>query len=61
MSCHELVRTISRAHILELTPQQKQVLDSIHDSFLNWCTQLGIEPVNPEKLTRAFIPLDPAM
>lgn len=55
------VRTISRAHILELTPQQKQVLDSIFESFLGWCKQLGIEPVNPEKLTRAFIPLDPAI
>ena len=40
------VRTISRAHALALTPQQKQTLDEIHDSFLNWCNRLQIEPVH---------------
>lgn len=40
------IRTISRAHVLALTPDQKQVLDDIYDSFLSWCERLEIEPVN---------------
>jgi 4-hydroxy-tetrahydrodipicolinate synthase len=36
------VRPISRAHVLQLTPQQKQTLDSIYDSFLGWCERLNI-------------------
>lgn len=48
---------ISRAHALELTPQQKQLLDSIYDSLVHWCGELGIEPVNPEKLLTIQIPL----
>lgn len=55
------VRTISRAHVLELTPQQKEVLDDIHDRFLHWCVELGIEPVSMEKISKSFIPLDPAI
>ena len=44
------VRTISRAHALELTPQQKETLDGIHESFLGWCKRLKIEPVNVKEL-----------
>lgn len=36
------VRLISRAHVLQLTPQQKRTLDEIHESFLNWCERLNI-------------------
>lgn len=39
------VRPISRAHILQLTPEQKEMLDGIHESFLSWCEWLGIQPV----------------
>jgi 4-hydroxy-tetrahydrodipicolinate synthase len=53
------VRTISRAHALELTPQQKQALDDIHESFLGWCERLQIEPVNVEELMMPPVPLDP--
>lgn len=55
------VRTISRAHALELTPQQKQTLDGIHQSFLGWCRRLQIEPVNIPELLLPGIPLDPAI
>jgi 4-hydroxy-tetrahydrodipicolinate synthase len=54
------VRTISRAHALELTPQQKQTLDEIHESFLRWCERLQIAPVNIEELLMSQVPLDPA-
>ncbi|MBS1660543.1 MAG: dihydrodipicolinate synthase family protein [Bacteroidetes bacterium] len=53
------VRTISRAHALELTLQQKQTLDDIHYSFLGWCERLGIQPVQTGKLIKAKMPLDP--
>jgi len=46
------VRTISRATALELTPQQKQTLDEIYESFLGWCERLNIPIVNPSD----FIP-----
>jgi 4-hydroxy-tetrahydrodipicolinate synthase len=36
------VRLISRAHVLQLTPQQKQTLDEIYESFLGWCERLNI-------------------
>jgi len=36
------VRMISRAHVLQLTPQQKQTLDGIYESFLGWCERLNI-------------------
>lgn len=53
------VRTISRAHALELTPQQKQTLDDIHTSFLGWCEKLEIEPINVEEMMLPNVPLDP--
>ena len=53
------VRTISRAHALELTVQQKQTLDSIHGDFLNWCERLDIQPVQTGRLVRPKMPLDP--
>ena len=39
------VRLISRAHVLQLTPKQKQTLDDIHQSFLGWCERLNIPVV----------------
>ena len=45
------VRTISRATAFQLTPEQRKVLDDIHDSFLHWCERLDIKPVTIEKLT----------
>ena len=53
------VRTISRAHALELTKQQKETLDDIHDSFLGWCERLDIKPVQTERLVKTKMPLDP--
>lgn len=44
------VRPISRAHVLQLTPQQKQTLDEIHQRFLGWCDRLHIP------LIKEFIP-----
>jgi len=38
------VRTISRTFALELTPDQKKILDEIHTSFLGWCERLEIKP-----------------
>jgi 4-hydroxy-tetrahydrodipicolinate synthase len=43
------IRTISRAHALELTPEQKNTLDEIHESFLSWCEKLKIKPSYSEK------------
>jgi 4-hydroxy-tetrahydrodipicolinate synthase len=42
------VRTISRATALQLTPEQKRMLDDIHESFLHWCERLDIKPVNTQ-------------
>ncbi len=56
------VRTISRAHALELTIEQKKILDQIHESFLGWCERLKIVPVSSEEvasLTNAYP--DPAI
>ena len=53
------VRTISRAHALELTVQQKQTLDDIYKSFLGWCERLDIKPVQTGRLIRPKMPLDP--
>ena len=39
------VHTISRTFAMELTPNQKNVLDDIHTSFLGWCERLEIKPV----------------
>lgn len=36
------IRTISRAHALELTPEQKQILQQIHHDFQGWCERLQI-------------------
>jgi len=55
------VRTISRATALELTPQQKQTLDEIHNDFLHWCERLDIKPVDMEALLLPEVPLDPAI
>ena len=53
------VRTISRAHALELTTEQKRTLDDIYASFLGWCQRLGIKPVQAEKVASVAMPLDP--
>jgi len=55
------VRTISRTHALELTPREKQTLDEIHRSFLQWCDKLNIKPVNMEDLLLSTTHLDPAI
>ena len=44
------IRTISRATALELTPQQKQTLNEIHESFQQWCERLDIKPVDVRAL-----------
>lgn len=53
------VRTISRAHALELTKQQKETLDDIYNSFLGWCERLSIQPVQTDRLVKVKMPLDP--
>jgi len=53
------VRTISRAQAIELTGQQKQTLDEIHESFLGWCDRLQIKPVETASLLEPVMPLDP--
>ncbi|HEY4208260.1 MAG TPA: dihydrodipicolinate synthase family protein, partial [Puia sp.] len=53
------VRTISRAHALELTLEQKRTLDDIYESFLGWCEKLGIKPVRVGKAMSSVMPLDP--
>ena len=55
------VRTISRAHALELTPQQKQTLDEVYYSFQQWCEKLDIKPVNIEELMLPAVHFDPAI
>ncbi len=55
------IRTISRATALELTPQQKQNLDSVYDSFLSWCQRLKIKTVNTTNLLMPKYPLDAAI
>ncbi|MBS1949229.1 MAG: dihydrodipicolinate synthase family protein [Bacteroidetes bacterium] len=37
------VRTISRTFALELTPDQKKILDQVYLDFLGWCDRLGIK------------------
>ncbi|MBO9731396.1 MAG: dihydrodipicolinate synthase family protein [Chitinophaga sp.] len=39
------VRTISRAHALELTPEQKTTLQQIYRDFKGWCDRLQIKEV----------------
>lgn len=53
------VRTISRAHALELTPEQKKTLDDIHTTFIIWCDRLQIEPVDVQEIMLPKVPLDP--
>lgn len=55
------VRTISRATALELTPEQKKILDEVHDSFKTWCERLDIKPVDIEALMLPKYPLDAAI
>ncbi|TWF42826.1 4-hydroxy-tetrahydrodipicolinate synthase [Chitinophaga polysaccharea] len=45
------VRTISRAHALELTPEQKLVLQQIYRDFKGWCMRLQIREVVTAPLT----------
>ncbi|MCW3079936.1 dihydrodipicolinate synthase family protein [Segetibacter sp.] len=53
------IRTISRAHAVELTPHQKAALDNLYDRFIGWCDMLEIQPVNVEELLRSPVHLDP--
>jgi 4-hydroxy-tetrahydrodipicolinate synthase len=53
------VRTISRAHALELTTQQRATLDDIYKDFLGWCERLDLQPVQTGRLVRPKMPLDP--
>jgi 4-hydroxy-tetrahydrodipicolinate synthase len=53
------VRTISRAHALELTIEQRKTLDDIYKDFLGWCERLDIRPVQTGRLMRPKMPLDP--
>ena len=55
------VRTISRSHVLELTPEQKNTLDNIYDDFLRWCDRLQIKPVDPTEIALSPERLDPAI
>jgi 4-hydroxy-tetrahydrodipicolinate synthase len=45
------IRTISRAHALELTPDQKQILQQIHRDFQGWCERLQIRMVTTAALS----------
>jgi 4-hydroxy-tetrahydrodipicolinate synthase len=49
------IRTISRAHALELTPQQKETLHGIHESFKGWCEKLEIKPVDIEGMMKPVV------
>ncbi len=40
------IRTISRAVANKLTPDQRAVLDDIHNRFEHWCERLGIQKVD---------------
>jgi 4-hydroxy-tetrahydrodipicolinate synthase len=55
------VKTISRAHALELSPAQKQALDKLYDNFNNWCARLKITQVNVEDVLLPDGRLDPAI
>jgi 4-hydroxy-tetrahydrodipicolinate synthase len=55
------IRTISRAHALELTPEQKNTLDEIHESFLSWCDTLNIKPSDSKKESLSDTTFDPAI
>ncbi len=55
------IRTISRAHALELTPAQKEILNEIHQKFLGWCDTLKIEKVAIESIIAPKVYQDPAI
>jgi len=56
------IRTISRTFALELTPEQKKILDEVHERFLGWCERLKITPVNPvETAALSTVYPDPAI
>ena len=55
------VRTISRAYVQELTPAQKDVLKGIYDNFTQWCSRLGITPVDTRSVMEPKILPDPAI
>jgi len=55
------VRTISRAYAQELTPQQKQVLNDVHNSFIHWCETLDIKPVNVAEIVTPDMHFGPAI
>jgi 4-hydroxy-tetrahydrodipicolinate synthase len=39
------IHLISRSWIVDLTGDQQKTLDSVHSSFLGWCEELKIKPV----------------
>jgi 4-hydroxy-tetrahydrodipicolinate synthase len=55
------VRTISRAYVNELTPEQKDVLKGIYDSFKQWCDKLQIQPVDMRQIMEPKVLPDPAI
>jgi 4-hydroxy-tetrahydrodipicolinate synthase len=44
------IRTISRAVANKLTPDQRAVLDDIHNRFEHWCERLGIQKVDVQAI-----------
>jgi 4-hydroxy-tetrahydrodipicolinate synthase len=44
------IRTISRAVANKLTPDQRSVLDDIHNRFEHWCERLGIQKVDVQAI-----------
>lgn len=44
------IRTISRAVANKLTPDQRAVLDDIHNRFEHWCERLGIQKVDVQSI-----------
>jgi 4-hydroxy-tetrahydrodipicolinate synthase len=56
------IRTISRAFALELTQDQKKILDQVYERFLGWCDRLNIRPVDPvETAALSAVHPDPAI
>lgn len=54
------IRTISRTYAMELTIEQKQILDDIYERFLGWCERLGIEPLRVREYdTASNVSYDP--
>jgi 4-hydroxy-tetrahydrodipicolinate synthase len=43
------ILTSSRLSATELTPQEKQAIDQLHQTFLGWCRRLNIQPVQTPK------------